>query len=314
MLSVQFGPGVSRALLTELEAPILIVCGRGAPARFPHLCEGRRCFSEVAPNPSLGLAERAASAARQAATVVGLGGGSALDVARYAARAHGRRTLVQVPTTAGSGSEMTPFASFWQDGRKSSFETPDSYADRAVIDPELTSRLSPELTLATGLDAAVHAVEALWGRHHSPESDAFAREALELSCAHLPECLEAPTPAHRAALMRAAMLAGMALSRTRSAAAHALSYPLTGHFGVPHGLAVGLFCRGLLPLMAGQPRAELWSPARQLFDRLPVDWRLRSYGVSPADFDRIVHDATASNRLANHPLELDLRALLEGML
>ena len=79
-------------------------------------------------------------------------------------------------------------------------------------------------------------------------------------------------------------------------------------------LAAALGLSLYLPLMAGQPRAELWSPARQLFDRLPVDWRLRSYGVSPADFDRIVHDATASNRLANPPLELDLRALLEGML
>ncbi|MEZ4434743.1 MAG: iron-containing alcohol dehydrogenase [bacterium] len=199
------------------------------------------------------LAIRAAARSAGPHPLLGLGGGSALDLAKAVAwrtAAAGPRAarLVLAPTTAGSGAEVTPFASIWPpDAPKYSIDDPRILPDEAIIDPALTAAMPPALTAITGLDALVHAFETMIGVHGTDPARRHATHALHLIGRHLLAAITSPSPA-TAALALAATHAGLGLAQSRSAAAHALSYTLTARHGVPHGLAVGLLARALMPL------------------------------------------------------------------
>lgn len=219
-------------------------------------------YSDVTPNPELDDLEAASRefAGLAPAAVIALGGGSALDAGKVLsvtlgqgeglltrAFRHGQirvwvrsAPLIAIPTTAGTGSEVTPFATVW-DGkfhRKHSVAGDAVYPTVALLEPALTVSLPEHETLHTALDAISHALESLWNKHRSPVSELLAAQALRLALRALPVVMASPTdmPA-RAAMQQASVLAGMAISQTRTAIAHAISYPLTSHFGVPHGLA-----------------------------------------------------------------------------
>ncbi len=151
-----------------------------------------------------------------------------------------------LPTTAGTGSELTRWATVWdteaQPPVKRSLDEPWGYAQRAFVDPALTLSCPPALTRDTALDTLAHALEALWNRHANPLSTELAIAAATGVVAHLPALLAQPhSLALRGQLSLAAVQAGMAFSQTRTALAHALSYDLTLHQGVPHGLACALW-------------------------------------------------------------------------
>jgi alcohol dehydrogenase class IV len=148
-----------------------------------------------------------------------------------------------VPTTAGTGSEVTRWATLWDtDGPvavKRSFDEPWGFAERAFVDPVLTLSAPAALTRDTALDSFAHALEALWNRHANPVSDALAVQAARRVRAHLAGVRAAPAAlAGREQLSLAALEAGLAFAQTRTALAHALSYALTLEQGLPHGLAV----------------------------------------------------------------------------
>ncbi len=265
------GPGV----LNELPLPsppgeVLLVTSpgftrRGVTARIQDLLKEAiiTVYDQVAPNPDLDDLDAAANSLRGRAytTIIALGGGSVLDSAKAlraaftsshpAPLANGLRDnpgqqwpmgcpLIAIPTTSGTGSEVTPFATVWDRARnrKHSLAGPSIYADFAVLDPECTLTLPESETLYSGLDAISHAMESLWNRHRTPISSLWAAEALRLAINALPRLLEQPDDLQqRARMQEAALLAGLAISQTRTAIAHAISYPLTLHFDIPHGLA-----------------------------------------------------------------------------
>ena len=238
-----------------------------------------------------------------------------------------RVRLLQIPTTAGTGSEVTRWASYWMaSGEKLSFDNSACWADAAIIDPALSSGMPPRTSLATGLDALAHAVESLWGRASTPASDALASAALGLIAHHLPNAITCPSPSDREAMAMAALLAGLALSRCESAAAHALSYGLTGRFGIEHGIAVGLMCRGLLRVVAERSRESVdvvldalglatVEQAELFIDRLmesaSVRPSLSALGVPRSAWPGLVSDALRSNRLANQPGKWDHDDLID---
>jgi alcohol dehydrogenase class IV len=217
-------------------------------------------FHDFGANPRLENLERLlASVARGGEpfdAVVALGGGTAIDLAKLAALALANpdtapRTLlgegfvprdalpiVAVPTTAGTGSEATRFAVVYVEGVKRSIDHASLLPRRAIVDPTLTHSLPPRQTAATGLDAFCQAVEAVWAVAATDESDRLAEEGAALAWEWLPTAVHAPTPEARAAMCRAAHLAGRAINITRTTAPHALSYHLTSKHGVPHGFAV----------------------------------------------------------------------------
>lgn len=198
--------------------------------------------------------------------VVGLGGGSALDVAKIlscglVAKAkgfeqldksdkHDRLLTIAVPTTAGSGAEITPFATVWnrQASLKHSIQPVPVHA--VILDPTLTLTLPRDETLYSGLDALSHALESLWNINSTPATELLAEKALNMICSALPRVLQTPGDlAARTDMQEAALIAGTVISSTKTALAHAISYPLTLRFAVPHGLACSVTLPAIMELV-----------------------------------------------------------------
>lgn len=213
-------------------------------------------------------------------TVIGLGGGSSMDVAKAAsvlaaqdaepavclgdpgqAYRPRRARLILVPTTAGSGSELTRFATLYRDGRKMSLDTDHARADVVLVDPALTAGVPGPVAVAGALDAFSQAVESLWARAATPLSRQWAWEALDTLVPALARLARTGDPAGvRASLALGAALAGAAIDITRTTSAHALSYALTSRLGLPHGVAVALHLRWMIARHAAATDDECPAP------------------------------------------------------
>lgn len=194
--------------------------------------------------------------------IVGLGGGSAMDVAKIACvsiPAHQKgleiddllsdSTLfcrfnaidcVQVPTTAGTGSEVTPFATVWDytNQQKKSLSNPAMFAKKAIIDPDFLCETPLEISISTGLDALNQAFESIWNVNANECTRPFSRRAAELTLQALPLVDEISKDSEvREKLAKASLFAGLAISQTRTSICHSISYPLTLKYGMPHGMA-----------------------------------------------------------------------------
>lgn len=219
-------------------------------------------FSDVEADPPetviLAATERALTAGVEG--VVGLGGGSSLDVAKLVAllaagkedlkavygigNARGPRLpLILVPTTSGTGSEVTPISIVTTGAsEKMGVVSPVLLPDIAILDPELTYGLPPHVTAATGIDAMVHAIEAYASAspNNNPLSRMLAVKALQLMGVALLRAVSDGDRDARADMLLGSMLAGQAFANSPVAAVHALAYPLGGHFHIPHGLSNAL--------------------------------------------------------------------------
>ena len=218
-------------------------------------------FSDVQADPAEAIILQAAKSAKSCTGVIGFGGGSSLDVAKLAAllahsgeslkdvygvgNARGPRLpLILVPTTAGTGSEVTPISIVTTGAsEKMGVVSPVILPDVALLDPELTYGLPSAVTAATGIDAMVHAIEAYASAspNNNPVSRALALEALRLMGPALEVAVQEPANAQvRSDMLLGSLLAGQAFANSPVAAVHALAYPIGGHFKVPHGLSNAL--------------------------------------------------------------------------
>jgi len=219
-------------------------------------------YDGVAPEPKLSMVEDAAERVADRDLVVGVGGGSSMDTAKLAAALaeHGGPVrdmlgmdnvpgetgpLALVPTTAGTGSEVTHigvFADEREGGVKKVVFSPHLFADLAAVDPDLTETLPPGVAAATGLDALTHAIESYVSLLRTPYTDTLARRAVELVAENLrPAVTQGPeNDAARANMSLAATLAGQAFVNSGLGAVHALTYPLGMECGLGHGLANGV--------------------------------------------------------------------------
>jgi alcohol dehydrogenase class IV len=237
-----------------IEAPLASLLGKGMAVSI---------FDDVAADPPESSILEAAQAARdhRATGVLAIGGGSPMDVAKLAAllahsgeslsdiygvgNARGPRLpLVLVPTTAGTGSEVTPISIVTTgEAEKKGVVSPLLIPDAAVLDPDLTLGLPPLITAATGIDAMVHAIEsyASASANNNPVSRTLAREALRLLGGNIREAVSTgQNRAARGAMLLGSLLAGQAFANSPVAAVHALAYPLGGHYHIPHGLSNAL--------------------------------------------------------------------------
>lgn len=222
--------------------------------------------------------------------VIGLGGGSALDAAKALAtrlssvkgqtlqqvfrnKAKGewstRLPLIAIPTTSGTGSEVTPFATVWDHELHKKYSITGDFLipDLAFLDASLTLTLDSQNTLYPALDALSHSLESLWNKNCTPISRAYAFQALNLLIIELPKILKGSLGLKsRQDLQSASLMAGMAISQTRTAIAHSISYPLTTHFNIPHGLA----CSFTLPTLLNVNKESLANNRneRMLLDEL----------------------------------------------
>lgn len=313
-------------------------------------------FSDVAADPPEASVEAAVAMAREARidAVVGLGGGSSMDTAKLVALLCGtpqaladiygiglaegpRLPLIQVPTTAGTGSEVTPISIVTTPSQeKKGVVTPLLYPDIALLDAGLTLGLPPAVTAATGIDAMVHAIEAYTSRHKkNPISDAMATKALSLLTANMDRVIaDGGDIEARSAMLLGSCLAGIAFANAPVAAVHALAYPLGGHFHVPHGLSNALVLAPVLEY--NRPAAEalyaelaaVVCPGRtfagpaeacdafiatmtDMVRRMPFAQTLREVGVGEGDLDLLARDAMKIERLlVNNPRDLTPEAAL----
>ncbi len=190
--------------------------------------------------------------------VVAVGGGSVMDVAKsinvlvandgkpkdYVNKKinieNKGNTLIAIPTTSGSGSEATKFAVIYVDKTKYSLDHEFILPYYAIVDPQFTMNLPKSITASTGMDALCQAIESYWCINSTDESKNYAREAIKLVMKHLILAVNNPSEESREAMSKAAHLAGKAINISKTTACHAISYPITSYFNVPHGHAVAL--------------------------------------------------------------------------
>ena len=220
-------------------------------------------FCEVEPNPSCETVDRGAAIAREkdVDAIIGIGGGSSLDSAKAIAClktsggrlieflnnkkqfAERRPLLISIPTTSGTGSEVTNVGVYTdkENGRKKPLVTDHYWSDYAIIDPALTLTLPPRPTATTGLDAFTHAIEAYWADTTQPMSQLLSLEAMKLIVGNLERAiLKQNDEEARENLMLASLMAGISFAQTRTTVLHALSFPLTNRYGLEHGFACAI--------------------------------------------------------------------------
>ena len=280
-VAIYSGPD-SLKLLRELlptKGNVLLVTTKGWIQRgimdiVGELTDGRRLslYSDVTANPELDDIDKAISSldGYPLTSIIAIGGGSAIDAAKainvgidagfkqplnrvfrdgHKHHWNSRLPLLAVPTTAGTGAEVTPFATVWDSKTKRKFSvTGDQvYPTAALLDFKLTLTLPYRETLYTALDTISHALESIWNKSRNNISMAYATRALELACGNLHDVLDDyQNLLARKNMQDSSLLAGLAISKTRTAIAHSMSYPLTIHYKVPHGLAVSF---ALIPLI-----------------------------------------------------------------
>lgn len=338
-VDLRFGPGCVEELpaaLGDRSAVVLAMAAAGplgwrerwAPAWSPRL----KAWIPV--EDGLSSLDRARSLSElvwphldETTVIIAIGGGTTLDLAkvlrcrpqdgrfdRIAAAIRGqqpwptlqRAPLWLVPTTAGTGSEVTRWATVWDTeaspSRKLSLDEPWGYAERAFVDPVLTLSCPASVTRDTALDTLAHALEAIWNVHANPISTRLAVAAARLVIQHLPHLLENRDELGlRGQLAWAALQAGMAFSQTRTALAHALSYDLTLQQGVPHGQACALWLPRAWRLAQGRHAptdaalTEVFGvPADEGLVRLQQWLQVVGIDTSPSALQALgVHDADA---------------------
>jgi phosphonate metabolism-associated iron-containing alcohol dehydrogenase len=306
------------------------------------------------PNPDVAslaaLYEDFWSAPRTADVIVAVGGGSVIDTAkalmvgtadrRFASLVallaagqpftpHAVKPLYAVPTTAGTGSEVTPWATIWDRAaqRKYSLHLPQTWPSAAIIDPQLTISLPAGPTLAAALDALSHSLEAIWNVNANAISDSHAVAAATSVLDVLPLLVQDPRNLElRTRMSLAALQAGLAFSNTKTALAHSISYEMTLRHGLPHGIA----CSFTLPMVLGRAigadagrdavLARVFggsladAPARlaAFLEGLGVRTRFDAYGIDAADEARMISAALegvrgrnfiGAGRHASHPAQ-----------
>ena len=341
----------------------LIITGKnamrkhGVTARLTDLLKPveSEVFDQAEPNPAIATFDKAQNVLKQSGCnlVVGLGGGSSLDVAKVVAALGNRDQspsqvfvsptkikskglpMIAIPTTSGSGSEVTPFSLLNdpENGTKKAAGHPFLYPTVALVDPSLCTTMPRDVTAETGLDAISHAIESYWAKKASPVTDSITLDALGHLLPNLRKACEEPSNMDaRSEMALGAMEAGMALGNTMATAAHSISYPLTVRFNIPHGLACALtlplFVKFNAPSIQGKiPRLlqamgvgsvdEAAESLTQLMGDVGVPTRLSELGIGKDDIPWIVEHGFAPARMANNPREVsaeDVEEILKKIL
>jgi len=334
----------------------------GAAIFFSPLLADKRVvrFSDFSANPNVDELRRALCVFKESGTglIISVGGGSAIDIGKlinyFATKGvdiesylHGQRGAdalffphLAVPTTAGSGSEATHFAVLYDGFKKISVVDKQLVPSHVWLNPVFTYSLSLYQTACTGFDALAQAIESHWAVGSTVESRQDSAKALRLCLCHLEGAVLTPTPEHRAGMLKAAHLAGRAINVSKTTAAHAMSYALTAHYGLPHGHAVAMTLPAVFEANAAATEADVNdlrgvghvravmhelcmllgvdSPkkaAQRLQEimasiGLSVGW-LSEHGFNPMEAREFIIQEVNEERLSNNPRRLDRNLIVK---
>ena len=324
----------------------LIVCGRHfAPAaqRLVEQCCGVvAVFSDLQLEPQLSGVEESVRLAREfeADCVIGIGGGSAMDTAKFAAAVaptdadalayfNDERPLperglpiIAVPTTSGTGSEVTQVSVISHGTVKRTTNHPVFMPAVALVDPDLSDTVPSRVVMCTGLDALAHALEGYWSKNHQPIPDLMAVEAVRLVLENLENAWRDPDDrtAHER-MACAALLGGLSFAMPKTAGCHACSYPICEHFHVSHGEACAFTLDSFVRVNADERLEELcrrvgigdtvrlaaWINRMKELAGLPV--KLSQLGE--ADTAQLARECAVHPLMNNNPVPMDEAALRE---
>ena len=363
---IVFGCGLFKelpGLISDISANILIVTGRESfrsSGRFAGLTEGlsergiRYLIHEsVSPDPVVGDIDRISKELKDSPfdLVLAVGGGSVMDFGKCLAlmknykggsvwdfvNMPGRRAtqvahkvlpIVTVPTTAGSGSEATPFSVLTNkgEGLKKGIGHKTLYPSLSVVDPELTLSLSSDQTLYSGLDAFCHSLESYIGKGNSPLTETFCLYSMELVARSLLRVLEEPLDLDaRGELSLAAMYSGMIIGQTDVGLAHAIGQAISTFFPLPHGQAVSLVTPEVVKFNSRAIEEKIervdsiikrHTPADnicQFFRLAGLNFGLSNYGIAMDDLDAISESASHIGSIKTNPLPV-MRGVIKDIL
>ena len=354
-VTIRFGWGKIAELgdvLKELGADrCLVVCDRFLRDRVEglrtDLPEIAAVFSDVEENPQLSGVERTAELIRShdVGAVVGIGGGSTMDTAKFAAAIalgdgeaidyfrgtklfpQRRLPVIAAPTTAGTGSEVTQVSVISHGKEKKTINDPVFMPRVALIDPALTLTVPPRTTMNTGLDALAHALEGYWSRQHQPVSDLMAVEAVRLVLQNLEAAYRnGHDRTARENMTLAALLGGLSFALPKTAGCHACSYPLSEDYHLPHGEACAFTLDSFVGINADERLEELCrrvglSGTAELAGRIRAlkalgGLRTRLSDLGEVDMDKLCRDCAVHPLMNNNPVKMDeaaLRRMFEGL-
>jgi phosphonate metabolism-associated iron-containing alcohol dehydrogenase len=283
--------------------------------------------------------------------ILAIGGGTVLDIAKSLAILRNSeitginelRTIITtgeykkndsycpwiaVPTTSGTGSEVTPWATVWDNEMKLkySLESRRMFAAVAVVDPDLTLNLPVRTSITTGLDALCHATEAYWSKNTNEISRLYAVQAISYLTENLGCLVDDPhNSGIRSQLAKGSLLAGLAFSNTRTTSCHSISYPLTMMYGIEHGIAVSLTLsqmlrfnedsiidkERLLAAFHAESGAGVEKAIASIYSKAGLPRLLREYAVPRDELGLVADRSFTKNRMGNNPKQISKRQLLD---
>ena len=266
--------------------------------------------------------------------ILAVGGGSVLDASKFFSVQNNKKEyqfvediikgkrekkdytltpIIAVPTTAGTGSEITPWATIWdmEEKKKYSLHLSNLFSKIAIYDPSLTLTISKDITIQTGLDTLSHALESIWNKNASVITIDYAKKSAKLivdNLVLLSKDLE--NIMYRTNIMKACMYAGLAFSNTQTAIAHAMSYYITSYKGVPHGIACSFTLPMLIDNIIGkydfidEALIEIFgelssNKLRKILKELNISTQFSDYGINNEEIESLNKSLSNNQRAGN---------------
>ncbi len=295
--------------------------------------------------------------------IIGIGGGSVIDMAKAISLLVNQENspeeiikgtvkistrqvpTIIIPTTAGSGSESTKFSVVYIDKRKYSLAHDSLTPDYVILDPTFTLEVSPYITACTAFDVLSQGIESFWSTQSTDESRKLSKEAIELAFLNIIQVVNNPDKISREKMLLASNLAGQAINTAFTTAAHAVSYPFTSYFNIPHGHAVALTLpyflefnynaneenlqdqRGvefvkdrineLIELFGQNSIDGAFEYMKELIHNICLETNLTNLGIQEKDFDLIITNGFNPQRMKNNPVKItkkDIREILDKLI
>lgn len=325
--------------LNDFEEKTLLIASKRVINTFEIDVSRFDVIDESIANPDIHLLNKILGEISKPDLIIAIGGGSSIDLAKAVSALYEYKNgdildliknklyfdnsnpipIIAIPTTAGTGSECTKWATIWDfdDCKKYSIDADFLYPCESWLIPELTATMDENMTLATGLDALAHAMESYWSVPSNRYTRVLARNAISIIHKYLPLVLnDLDNLEYRQQMLMGSFFAGLAFSNTRTTACHSISYPLTMMYGINHGFAAAITLFEVLKrnwefvkekeLFLDSFKANDLDDIKQWFDNISLNkLSLSNFGVKKEDIPLIVKEATTGGRMDNNPIVFD---------
>lgn len=303
-------------------------------------------FDETTPNPTIIEIKKIIKKLKNKKFdfIIGIGGGSTIDSAKAiklflsikknysmthvikninSLEKKSKCKLIAIPTTSGTGSEVTCYSTVWDSVKKKKLSLNNSflYPDYAIVDPQLTYNLSIDQTIYTGLDAMNQAFESVWNKNSNAKTRKYAAISITNGIPALKNIQkDVKNKKLRSMMSKSSLYAGICISKTRTCICHSISYPLTAHYGVPHGLACAFSMLEVIKFILKKDKYYfkklfknnryksdklLLKEIEELFEILKIKKRVKSYNVSYKKILPLLSEMYTPERADNFPFEIN---------